>query len=555
MCADSQVSPLQKNEQVRQSSQVTLLLALLSVSLSIYLGALWYVVSSDQLKQMLRLEQVVYTALDGYSEELDENRLFEVAAGELYGTLDRYSGYTPSERFDQIEEEFSGSYGGIGVSIISQQAGLLVASVNEHGPAKDVGAKLGDMIIKADSIDLIGKSTAEASQVLRGPEGETVVVTILRPSGFSKFQFKGADTPSGIIYDTLVFNIERRSVPLDHVPYAGLTPAGALYVQLSNFEAGATEQFTHIYDSLTKETESINGVIIDLRNNPGGLLSEALEMADFFLSAGTLIVGERGRSRWSRREFFSQSADQSSGENLVILVNRGSASASEILAGSLKYAGRATVVGDTTFGKGLVQSYQRFFDGSAARLTVARYYFSGERYLNPRGASKVDSGAGVPPDSLYGFENSDRFLRTLSSQMLFFPFVAVFQDQIISAHEQAEDSSSAYLPDDLLAEFERYVTYSGFNYQSASLTSASSLHFLAQTYYSSSSASEITETILQRVSDHEDSVFASHQKEILRELARLAYQRRDGSRSAFGNFTLHNDQTIRYCESILALKR
>lgn len=518
---------------------------LLSIFFATFCSLLLFVISSPQLKKLTRFERTLNTMLREYAEELDGIDIYEQTSREIYGMLDRYSGYAPKERFDQVTEEFSGSYAGIGVTIISRSAGLLVTSVNEDGPSRPAGLHLGDVIIKADSVSLVGRTTREASLVLRGAPGEMVTVTLIRPVGSAHLVItESTALVAALPFDTLAFDIKRGTVPLQHINFAGITENNALYIKLEDFSSGAMEQFERVFDSLREIEPDYRGLLIDLRGNPGGLLGEALDLTDFFLEEDILILGKMGRSRWSRHEAFSSGEDETAGAPLLILVNRSSASASEIMAGSLKFAARASLIGDTTFGKGLVQEYSRFQDGSASRLSTARYYFEGERYLNQPGAEKVDSGSGIAPDYHYEFSDGNRFVRVLGSRLLFIPFAARYQDWIISSFENGEYQ-------DVIVEFENFARLSGFEYESAVMARAADLYLMASMYELDRESQRLTSAILRRAEEVEKNMFTLESERIMRRLARLAYARRDGDRAAFLAVDLHFDPDLKFCERLL----
>ncbi len=521
---------------------------LLSLTFALFTGAVLYVISSPQLHEMARYEATVRAVIAEYPGDIDGAEFFNSSADAVYGTLDRYSRYAPAQAYDQIVEEYSGAYAGIGVSIVAVSQGLLVASVNPAGPAIAAGIKPGDVIIRADSISLIGKSTFEASRVLRGREGDSVKVALLRPepSGEVTDNTEG-DVSLAPQSDTLSVSIVRTRVPLSHVTQYGVTVNNSLYIRLNDFGAGAEEQFVSALDSLRKERTHARGILIDLRNNPGGLLNEALRLADYFLPDNALLLGEKGKSRWSRREFHGWSDDHTNGAPVVIMVNRNSASASEVFSGSLKFAGRAILVGDTTFGKGLVQEYKSLPDGSASKLTVGRYYFTGEQYLNQPGASKVDSGSGIAPDVIHQFSSENPLIRALSAKMLFITFAARFQDEIISAYESATTTDD----DDLLSEFRQAATLAGVEYKSDILRSATDLYLWTTVYETDRRSRRISDDILRKAEELEKDLFKSQAAVIMRHLARAAYERRDGAKAAFNKVTLPTDPDISACDSIL----
>ncbi len=366
-----------------------------------------------------------------YPEEYNATQMVRQARQAIFSSLDRYSGYLEPEDLNRVTEEFSGSYGGIGITVVTDDKGLMIMSVREDGPAGRVGMQTGDIIIKADSVRLGGLNSYQSTYILRGEEGTSVKVTVARNQ----------------MADTLEFDLVREKLRLIHIPYAGLTENKSLYIRIMDFEANLAEDLLACLDSLyLNQKDSVKSIILDLRGNPGGLLNEAVAAANLFLDKGHLIVGVKGRSRWRNDQFQSSGRDITNGLPLAILVDRGSASASEILAGALKYAGRAVLIGDTTFGKGLVQEYNGLYDGSGVRLTTARYYFEGNRFLNDPEAEVIDSAAGIPPDYYYKPPSSEPFPQWLERTQQLRDFAINNKEEII-AYAPFTESSARWLGD------------------------------------------------------------------------------------------------------------
>jgi len=346
-------------------------------------GVALYVLSEPELYYPYRLLSAMELIKAFNPDDFNGTYMLKEAREAIFSKLDRYSGYVEPYELSRLLEDFSGSYGGIGVTINEHEQGLSVLTVREDGPADRAGIRTGDIIIKIDDRSLTDMDKSRGGYSLRGEEGTQVKVTAAR-NNFG---------------DTLQFELTRENLKLIHIPYAGLTENNFLYIRILDFEAGLSEEFSNILDTLYEHRESeIKGIILDVRGNPGGLLHEAVAVCDLFLDKGTLIVGVKGRSRWTGREYFSTEGDFFNGKPVAILVDHGSASAAEILAGALKYSDRAILVGDTTYGKGLVQEYDYLYDGSGIRLTTARYYFKGDIYLNNPDSTGLDIAAGISPD-------------------------------------------------------------------------------------------------------------------------------------------------------------
>ncbi len=447
----------------------------------------------------------------------------------VFDDLDRYSSFLEPQQLKMITEEFSGSYSGIGVTIVPHEQGLMVLSVREGGPASKAGVLNGDIFIKADSINLAEIDAFEASSYLRGPENSQLTLTIARDD----------------MRDTLTVTVVREKLKLQHIPYAGMLEDSILYVRLIDFEAGASEDVEHILDSVLNDSSvTIKGMILDLQNNPGGLLYEAIGLADLFLPSGELIVGVKGRSRWDRTEYNSSKADMLDGRPLAILVDGGSASASEIVSGSLKYAGRAFLVGDTTFGKGLVQEYKGLADGSGIRLTSSRYYFKGEKYINDPNSPVLDSAGGIPPD-YYVPEINEPFLNALARTLLMRQFATSNKDRILAGPSLMKSA------DDWYDNFIKYCEEKDFKYISATTGSIDTLMQIAEL----SGAKRSTIGTIDRTMIYSEKLdldqFIDHREEVVRRLYRLAVESKYGLARSYRDAVLPYSHQIKFAEKLI----
>lgn len=443
------------------SARREILLSIVFILLLIFLagGMGVYVLSDSTLKEASLLAATAIRVAELYDGDIDKGTMIDNAREAMLAKLDRYSGYINKVGYSQMNEEWHGSYGGIGISVVPHEEGLLIMSVRETGPAAEVGLLTGDVIIRADSVWFPGRSADEATEVLRGPEGTMVTVNVFRPSES----------------DTLEFVVERRTIDLLHIPFAGLTPDSVLYIRLLDFGSGAADDMAAALDSLLQKSEANptgtepRGLILDLRGNPGGLLNEAYDIANIFLNKDQLIVGTSGRSRWETRTLQSSDEDVTGGMPMVVLVDRGSASASEIVAGALHQLGRATLVGDTTFGKGLVQGFSRFEDGSGLRLTIARYFLAGNLYLNELDSMLHDIGHGLVPDIHVDFVETGEFPRALERSLLLDRFAHQHQDEILASPLEFA------LPPEWTEKFATFASNEGFVFESRRTEYARSL--------------------------------------------------------------------------------
>ena len=305
-----------------------------------------------------------------YVDEINQSESMDSAINGLLQSLDPYSAYMSPKILEQMQTETSGEFGGLGIEV-SMEAGVVkVISPIDDTPASKAGLKAGDYIVKINNIQVQGKSLAEAVDLMRGPVGSGIELTVRR-RGEKK---------------ALTFNIVREIIEIQSVK-SEILENNIGYIRLTSFNENSSNQIKKQVEKL-KKNESINAFILDLRNNPGGLLSQAITISDFFLDNGE-IVSTKSRKKSENRKWFAKKGDITDGKTLLVLINYGSASASEIVAGALKDHKRAIIVGENSYGKGSVQSIIPLKNKGAIRLTVAKYYL-------PSG--KSISEVGVRPD-------------------------------------------------------------------------------------------------------------------------------------------------------------
>ena len=314
-----------------------------------------------------------------YVDEINQSESMDSAINGLLQSLDPYSAYMSPKILEQMQTETSGEFGGLGIEV-SMEAGVVkVISPIDDTPASKAGLKAGDYIVKINNIQVQGKSLAEAVDLMRGPVGSGIELTVRR-RGEKK---------------ALTFNIVREIIEIQSVK-SEILENNIGYVRLTLFNENSSNQIKKQVEKL-KKNESINAFILDLRNNPGGLLSQAITISDFFLDNGE-IVSTKSRKKSENRKWFAKKGDITDGKTLLVLINYGSASASEIVAGALKDHKRAIIVGENSYGKGSVQSIIPLKNKGAIRLTVAKYYL-------PSG--KSISEVGVRPDIEINEEGDD----------------------------------------------------------------------------------------------------------------------------------------------------
>ena len=325
-----------------------------------------------------------------YVDEINQSESMDSAINGLLQSLDPYSAYMSPEIFNEMQTETSGEFGGLGIEVGMESGVVKVISPIDDTPASKAGIKAGDYIVKINDTQVQGKSLSEAVDLMRGPVGSGIELTIRR-RGERK---------------ALVFNVVREIIQIRSVK-AEILEKNIGYIRLTSFNENSGKQIEGEIKKLEKN-RNIKSYILDLRNNPGGLLSQAIKITDFFLDNGE-IVSTKSRKPSENRKWFAKKGDLTNGKILIVLINYGSASASEIVAGALKDHKRAILLGENSYGKGSVQSIIPLKNDGAIRLTVAKYYL-------PSG--KSISEVGVSPDIEVNEENDNFRIKTETDNQL-----------------------------------------------------------------------------------------------------------------------------------------
>jgi len=309
-----------------------------------------------------------------YVDDVDQSEMMDSAINGVLQSLDPYSAYMSPELFKEMQTDTRGEFGGLGIEIGMEAGVVKVISPIDDTPAQKAGIKAGDFIVKIGKEQVQGKSLIEAVKLMRGPVGTSIDLTIRRKN----------------IKKPLEFKITREIIEVQSVSSKVISKEKNIgYLRLKSFNENSDSQFLKSIKKFEKNS-NIKAYVIDLRNNPGGLLTQAINITDFFLNDGE-IVSTKGRQVSETRKFFARKGDEVKGKPVVVLINNGSASASEILAGALKDHKRAIIIGENSYGKGSVQSIIPLKNGGGMRLTISKYYL-------PSG--KSISEVGVTPDIL-----------------------------------------------------------------------------------------------------------------------------------------------------------
>ena len=338
--------------------------------------------SKNELYQKIDLfGEVLENIKKEYVDDVDQAKIMDSAINGVLQSLDPYSAYMSPELFKEMQTDTKGEFGGLGIEIGMESGVVKVISPIDDTPAAKAGIKAGDYIVKIGAEQVQGKSLLEAVKLMRGPVGTSIELTIRR---------KNVKKP-------LKFTITRKIIEVQSVSSKTLGKEKNLgYIRLKSFNENSDKQFLKTVKEFERKTK-IKGYVLDLRNNPGGLLAQAINITDFFLNDGE-IVSTKGRKISETRKFYARKGDEIKGKPIVVLINNGSASASEIFAGALKDHKRAIILGENSYGKGSVQSIIPLNNGGGMRLTISKYYL-------PSG--KSISEVGVTPDILVEEEGDD----------------------------------------------------------------------------------------------------------------------------------------------------
>ena len=357
---------------------------------SIFSGVVY---SKNDLYEKIDLfGEVLENIQKDYVDEVDQVQMMDSAINGVLQSLDPYSAYMSPELFKEMQTDTKGEFGGLGIEIGMEAGVVKVISPIDDTPAARAGIKSGDYIVQIGKEQVQGKSLLEAVKLMRGPVGTSIDLTVRR---------KNVKKP-------LEFTIVRKVIEVQSVSSKVIGEEKNIgYIRLKSFNENSDKQFLKSVKKYEK-MPNLKGYVIDLRNNPGGLLTQAINITDFFLEDGE-IVSTKGRKLSETRKFFARKGDEIKGKPIVILINNGSASASEILAGALKDHKRAIILGENSYGKGSVQSIIPLKNGGGMRLTISKYYL-------PSG--KSISEVGVTPDILVEEKGEDFLINSEKDNQL-----------------------------------------------------------------------------------------------------------------------------------------
>jgi len=405
-----------------------------------------------------------------YVDEIDPTKLIETSINKMLESLDPYTTYIPEDEVEDFRFQTTGEYAGIGALIGQRDKKVLITEPYEGFPAQKAGLKAGDVILDVSGKSTEGLNSSDVSNLLKGPAKKPLTMTVERP---------GVKKPMN-------FELVREKIQIDPVPYYGMLDNETGYIRFSNFTMGSSDYVRKALLEL-KEKDHAKSLVLDLRSNPGGLLIEAVKIANFFVNKGEEIVSTRGKIKEGDETYYATEAPIDTLMPLAILVNSGSASASEILAGSMQDLDRGVIVGARTFGKGLVQTTRDLSYNAKLKVTTAKYYIpSGRciqaldyshrnedgsvghipdslitRYSTKKGRLVYDGG-GIVPDVKIESEYMSSLAYKLISDYIIFDYATKFA----SEHKEIVPPEEFRITDDMYAAFVKFVEEKGYSYKS-----------------------------------------------------------------------------------------
>jgi carboxyl-terminal processing protease len=453
----------------------TLFLGVILVGLLI--GGLVYALSDNLYASLNDFGEVATAVSSQYVEEINSGDLIKAGIEGMLSKLDPYSEYLDTKEYQGLMEDTEGKFEGLGIEISIKDGWLTVIAPLEDTPADRMGIQAGDRIIKIEGVTTQGITADEAVTKLRGKKGTVAHITIQREG----------------IPEPMEYAVVRDVIEIKSVPYYGVTKNKIGYIRLNKFSVSSAYELKDAVNELLRK--DIKGLILDLKGNPGGLLDQAVEVTSVFLDKDKLVVETKGKVANQNRKFLSTGKPLCPNLPLVVLVDEGSASGSEIVAGAIQDWDRGVIVGDTTFGKGLVQSVIDLKEGAALKLTTAKYYIPSGRCIqkeelpkNPfspageglppdstqqkpdlnkekfftKGGRVVYGGGGVVPDVLVPPEKLSPFEYNLLAKLTFFDFAVHYT----STHPQIPRNFE--VDENMISEFKQFIKTKNFSYQTAS---------------------------------------------------------------------------------------
>lgn len=398
-----------------------------------------------------------------YVDEVDPEKLMETGVTAMLNSLDPYTTYIPADEVAQFNSTITGRYGGLGVSVLKGPKHIIISLPYEGGPGQKAGLKVGDKLVAIDGVNIVGATMQTISDYMRGRPGTTVEVTVLRDGVKKKM------------------TVIREEININNVPYYGMLEGDIAYIVLQSFSENAGKNVANALTELQKE-EDIKGIVLDLRGNTGGLLTEAVNVANVFLEKGQTVVQIKGRQKASYQIFRTLNTPIDTQSPLAVLIDKSSASASEIVAGALQDLDRGIIVGQQSYGKGLVQNTRDLSFGAKLKMTTARYYIPSGRCIQAleykngkpapipdslrtayttKGGRKVYGGGGIQPDVEVDNDGFLKIMNTFKEKLYLFDYAAEYQKK----HPSIAKASQFQLTEEDFEDFLAFLDKNGYQYQ------------------------------------------------------------------------------------------
>ena len=500
---------MKKNRSVR-------IIAIASISILLIIGSLSLISFNNDDFKLVKSLEIYYTLFRElnmfYVDETDPEKLVESSIEGMLENLDPYTTFIPESDQENFNFMTTGEYGGIGALIRKNGDYAIIAEPYKGFPAEKNGLKAGDTILYIDGESMKGKEITFISEQLKGTPGTSVKITLKRINIDKEFEK----------------DLVREKININNVPYWGMVDKEIGYIRLGNFTTDAAKEVKKALSELEKEYQP-SGLIIDIRGNPGGLLIEAVDIASLFVDYGQEIVSTKGRVNQWDYIYKTRSAPVDTNIPLVVLVNRASASASEILAGSMQDLDRGVIIGQRTYGKGLVQTTRNLAYNSKLKVTTAKYYIPSGRCIqaldfsnrnedgsvghipdslisefNTKNGRKVYDGGGILPDIETKQQNLSQFTISLYTQNIIFDYATLF----VSRHDSILPVGKFRITDDMYNDFENYVRQRNFTYTTKSEESLKKLIETArQEKYYDLASSEFSSLELKLTHDNSKDLF------------------------------------------------
>lgn len=491
--------------------------------------------------------------LNGYAVELDPEILMRAGIEGMISSLDPYTEYYSEKQLQDVDFLSSGTYAGLGITVGVHDSMLIVVDVRQGYPAQKGGLKIGDYIYKADTIVVLNKTSAELREFTKGEPGTELFLTIIRKSLNSK--------------DTIQLNLVIENIKLPNVPYSGFVNDSTGIIILERFTKDSYKDFRNAFNKLNN-SQKLKNLVIDLRDNPGGLLEEAVSICELFLPPNSLIVTTKSRENEVLFEYISRQTPLDTNIRIAVLINQSSASASEVLAGAIQDHDRGLVIGQQSFGKGLVQSVVSLPYGGNLKITTAKYYTpSGrciqrigfaEQYASMKIQAIVDStqfqtkngrivfeSTGIKPDSIISPREPQELIYDLNQKQIFFDFANQYAttmklQKIEFVPENSYERFVKYLKDvkyDFKFRYEEELDEINSELEKQGLKSASSTKIIEQ---------------LKTELAKKDELLINNLKEDLTEILEHEIYRRSMNEEEFYSYIMSRDRYVKSAVSLMS---